>query len=357
MTRLERLLAEKGSFITERVNKLKIPVYALDNTAIGAHEFNEYYQDILKRKGWNDICRTASGGVSISKKNFKPPMWDVRYTKACIEITVIGTKMIRIQFRQTTSVDLSEGEQVIYGRQAFAAFKRELAKDGIALDDYVISNGAEVKKEIPQYLIKMERETMRDVTMDGCHHLDFHNSFPAGLVNTHPEFGKTIERLYKQRKEKPINKAILNYSIGFMQSIDNTGARWAHLSKDAITDNNNRIMQMARLLKSSGRQVISYNTDGIWYRGEIYHGEGEGKNLGEWENDHINCRFRAKSAGAYEFIEDGKYYPVIRGRTNLDLIKPREEWEWGDIYKKMACPLTFFWIEGKGIVDENSELL
>lgn len=357
MTQLDQLLDARGAPINLKVNFIKIPVIALDNTAEGAHQFNIYYQEIMK-KGWNTIVRTKSKGVSIAKKVFKPPMWDVRYSAACIELTIVANRMLRIQFRQTTTVAAEENNQTgIYGRQAFTAFKRELLKDGINLDSYAITNGAEIKKTIPKYLIKLERDNYTDLVFEGCHHIDFHNSFPAGLVNTHPEFAATINRLYESRKEKPINKAILNYSIGFMQSIDNTGARWAHLSKDAIADNNDRVAAIASVLRQTGRLVLSYNTDGIWYKGEIYHGPGEGKKLGEWENDHINCKFRAKSAGAYEFIEDGKYYPVIRGRTNLDLIKPRENWEWGDIYKKEARPLMFYWTEGVGITDETNNLL
>lgn len=353
--KLQQLLEERGTPIKLDVNYVRIPVVALDNTAIGAHEFNIYYKEALEQK-WNAIKRTKSNGISTARSAFKPPMWDVRYTNACIEMTIITNRMLRIQFRQTSSV-LKEEDKQIYGRQAFAAFKRELLKDGIDLDNYVINNGPEVKKEIPKYLIKMERTTYTNLEFAGCHHVDFHSSFPAGLANTHPEFAPTMERLYEKRKEKEINKAILNYSIGFCQSIDNTGARWAHLSRDAIRDNNDRIEALAQRLREAGRLVISYNTDGIWYQGEIYHGEGEGKKLGEWENDHVNCKFRAKSAGAYEFIEDGKYYPVIRGRTNLDLIKPRENWQWGDIYKKEASPLMFFWNEGVGIVNDKNELL
>jgi hypothetical protein len=47
----------------------------------------------------------------------------------------------------------------------------------------------------------------------------------------------------------------------------------------------------------------------------------------------------------------------VRGRTNYDLIKPRSEWEWGDIYRKEAKPILFYWIEGTGLVDENDNLL
>jgi hypothetical protein len=265
--------------------------------------------------------------------------------------------MLRIQFRQTTSVLKEENKQTFYGRQAFIEFKKELLKDGIDLNKYVISNGAEVKKEIPKYLIQLEKDMYKDLIFENCHHVDFHSSFPAGLVKYYPEMYPTVNRIYEHRKEKEINKSILNNTIGFFQSIDQCEAKWAQLSRDAIKDNNDRIMALAKRLKDAGRLVISYNTDGIWYQGDIYHGEGEGKKLGDWENDHINCRFRAKSAGAYEFIEDGKYYPVIRGRTNYDLIKPRDEWEWGDIYRKEARCLLFFWKEGVGIVNEKNELL
>ena len=117
------------------------------------------------------------------------------------------------------------------------------------------------------------------------------------------------------------------------------GYKYAHLSRDAITDNNNRIIKLSDELSSQGRVILSYNTDGIWYQGEIYHGNGEGHDLGQWENDHINCQFRMKSDGSYEFIENGKYYPVVRGYTRLDRIKPRTEWVWGDIYQ--AGIITF----------------
>lgn len=356
---LDELLREKGTPVLRKVNKLKMPVYVLDNTTAGAHEFNRYYREMVTAKGWHEIVRTSSGGVSISRTNFHLPMWDVRLSNACIEMTIVGSFMLRIQFRQNSSVVQEEGEQKIYGRQAFAAFTKLLAKDGILLDDYAREDGAEIKKTIPKYIIKAENPMFigESRIWQNCHHIDFHNSFPAGLVNTHPEFGKTIEQLYENRKTNPINKAILNYSIGFMQSIDGCQARWAHLAKDAIADNNARIEELAKRLKKAGRIVLLYNTDGIWYCGDIYHGEGEGKHLGEWENDHINCMFRAKSAGSYEFVENGKYYPVVRGRTNLDLIKPRENWQWGDIFKKEAKVIEFFWIAGEGITDANNNII
>ena len=42
----------------------------------------------------------------------------------------------------------------------------------------------------------------------------------------------------KKRNEENMCKNILNFSIGFMQSLGGCSARWAHLSRDAIKDNN-----------------------------------------------------------------------------------------------------------------------
>ena len=342
---LYRLLREKGTPITMKVNKLLMPIYHIPITVEGAKEFNTLYKELLDI-GWNTIVRTPSGGVSIARKNFNPPMWDVKYNSNCVELTIVSTYMLRVQFRTIMKKD---GEQTIYGRQAFTEFKRMLVAAGINLDDYKIDNGEEVKKTIDKYLIRLERDIWKDVTLEGCHHLDFHNSFPAGLANTHPEFRPVIEKLYNERKNKPINKAILNLSIGFLQSIGGCGARWAHLSRDAIHDNNVRLEELANRLKESGRTVLLWNTDGIWYKGPVYHGDGEGSRLGEWENDHIDCTLRIKSKGAYEFIEDGKYYPVLRGATKLDEVKPREEWVWGDIYNRDAKVIQFEFTEGIGL--------
>ena len=107
---------------------------------------------------------------------------------------------------------------------------------------------------------------------------------------------------------------------------------------------------------------ILYNTDGVWYyspNGKPYHGEGEGKGIGCWENDHLDCKWRAKSKGCYEFIEEGKYSPVVRGLTKYDKIKPdRTTWEWGDIFKKEAEVIQlklkdeYLWLDNelKGVI-------
>jgi hypothetical protein len=137
-----------------------------------------------------------------------------------------------------------------------------------------------------------------------------------------------------------------------MQSVAGCKAKWAHLSKDAISDNNKRVLNLVERLEKAGRTVLLLNTDGIWYDGPVYHGEGEGSGLGEWSNDHIHCQFRMAGAGAYEYIEDGVYHPVIRGIPNTTKTK----WEWGDIYKEKAIPDIFMFTEEEGVKLNGEEI-
>ena len=357
MTTLDTLLRTKGMKTNRRVNNRLIPCYTINNTVEGAHEFNTYYSAAYARYR-HLLTRTPSRGISIAKNNVSFPSWEVRYNTSMVEMTILDIYSLRIQFRQVRNE--ADEEQQIYGRQAFVRLWDLLEKDGVRQANYMLKDkaaGWSVKQTIPNLLIKADSPMVFDKVFPCCHHIDFHNSFPAGLCNKHPEFRNVIDKIYTDRKKHPINKAILNYSIGFCQS-EGCDYRLSNLTKDAISDNNDRVLELAKRVAAAGNIILLYNTDGFWYFGkEPYHGEGEGSGLGQWENDHTYCRFRAKSAGAYEYVENGVYQPVVRGRTNLDFIKPRTEWEWGDIYKKEAKPIMFLWEEGRGLVDENNNIV
>ena len=317
------------------VNYKLIPVNIIPITDEGAAEFNELYSYFLSRKDLNKIVRTDSRGISITAEHFTGPMWDVRSNNGCVEITALLLEgMYRWQFRSVPKTEFK-----IFGATAFREFRRLLSDGGINLEDYAIDNGLEIKSTIQAPPVCLEREEYADRIYEPVHHIDRHSSYAAGLCNTHPEFRAVIDKIYADRKlkGKEINKAILNYSIGYMQSIDGCQARWAHLTRDAIHDNNQFIANLAERLRKD-YIVLLYNTDGLWYADYKhlgpYHGDGEGKGLGEWSNDHMYCKLRIKSAGAYEYVEHDQYYPVVRGYTNLDRVKDRKDWVWGDIYKK-----------------------
>lgn len=322
----------KKAPLIRKINQRAIPTTQADFSQSSIDFFNAIVIKCNEKK-YNRIDRTDKGSLSYSTTIC--PAYDVRATKSLIELTVCDIEgMFRLQIR---TVNKTEDGTDLSGWKSFQTFKKLCKKYNIDLDTYKIDNGSEVKKEIEKYMIDFGNDTKKDEVYFGTHHIDFHSSFPSGLVNTHPEFKGVIEELYRGRKQNPEYKYILNSTIGYMQSEDCCRAQWAHLSRDAINDNNKRIRELAAILEASGRKVLSYNTDGIWYTGNIYHGQGEGKNLCEWENDYVDCYIRFKSKGSYEFVEaDGSYHPVVRGFTNLDELKPREQWEWGDIYQEEA---------------------
>lgn len=349
---LDELMKYRHCAVSMNVNYRFIPVSNLGMTDESAHFFNRVL-DWVNTLGIPMLKRTKSGGVSKSSRNYVCAGWDVSVSKICVELVVIWHYMWRFQFRH-----LADGDEEVrlYGSQAFGMFRDKCKEFGIELDDYAIDNGEEVKKEIEPYMIWVDARCV-DLTLYGVNHIDFHNSFPGGLVNTHPEFAPVVNWFYDGRKEHREYKDVLNLTIGYCQSVRCCGAKWAHLAKDAIGDNNRRIRELADRLKAAGRYVIAYNTDGIWYKGDVYHGEGEGARLGEWENDHIDCRIRFKSKGAYEFEEDGVYYPVIRGRTKLDRVKARGEWQWGDIYREDAAVVEYYYKPGVGITNYEGDKL
>lgn len=344
-----------------KTNYQKMPVNAIQANSDGVAKFNAIYQDLLKMD-LHTLVRTPSGAISNDSENMHNNMnaWDIRRLTSMIEITIRMPTECRIQFRQLQKLDDGTEKLTMSGHQAFLRFKKLCSEAGINLDDYADddkNHAEEVKKSIPMPKICLANDVWKNQIIANAHHIDFHNSYPAGLCNTHPEFRKVIEPLYNERHEHPENKLVLNATIGYMQSImPQVRARWAQLSYDAIKDNNDRIDALAQELIDNGYTVIAYNTDGIWYAGRRpYHGDNEGPALGQWENDHKYCQIRFKSAGAYEFIENDEYTPVVRGYTNLDKIKDRSEWSWGDIYKYEAAPVLFSFDKEIGII-ENTEV-
>ena len=334
---IKELARLKHTASSSRLNYLLIPVTTFNIDTKGAKAFNKIYL-WLKSQDLYKLERTPSGSIK-NGPHVKRPAWDIKTNHYCVELTVVMEgKAWRLQFRTKLPKGMS-------GKKAFTVFKRLLLKDGVNLEEMAIENGPEVKKEIEHYLVKPYHKFFIDKTYNNAHHIDFHSSFAGGLANTHPEFRKTLEWLYENREKDEINKNILNFSIGYMQSVQGCKARWAHLSKDAISDNNKRVMEIVKRLEESGRTVLLLNTDGVWYNGPLYHGEGEGSGLGEWQHDHKNCQFRMASAGAYEFIEKGIYHPVIRGIPN-DI---KGKWMWGDIYKEKAIPSIFSFTEEEGV--------
>lgn len=340
----------------QKMKTVNIPLYRVEPTFETVEWFNAIYQEVIGDPKWTCGEMTKSGGICKKKDKFKIPLYMVDTShKSAITLHLV---MHWGSFRILIGTNPHE-KGAVTGREAFLTFVNCCKKYGINLEDYAIDNGAYVKEQIESPRIELAKERYLNVVYEDAHHLDLNSSYMTGIAQAFPELYPPIKEIYDKRKEDPKNKSVLTNTFGFCQSkwcnINGKHYALAHLSKAAIEYNNRVIDELTDKLKKSGRRVIAYNTDGIWYDGEIYHDETEGTDLGQWKNDHTNCTLRFKSAGAYEYIDGDTYYPVVRGITNLDKIKPRSEWKWGDIFTDDAELLLWKYQENIGIVTVNSK--
>lgn len=317
------------------LNIPRIPMKLTDATVALFNKQVDYFESV----GLPKIKRNPGGG--IRRCSFGRG-WDVQMIgRSAFELTVT-TWFSTYRLVLTNNVGEDGEATKITGRQAYVMMRREFEKDGVDLESYAVESGKEIKKtEIEPPMIMATEDLEFGKTYENVSHLDFHSSYPGGLANLHPEMRKTIERIYAKRKSSDKDadlKLALDASIGFFQSqycrIGGHGYALANLARDAVNDNNARIREVTAELLAAGRTPLLYNTDGIWYSGEpLESGADYGPGVGKWENDHLALRLRAKSKGSYEFADGDGYHPVVRGRTKYDEIKPRSEWEWGDIFK------------------------
>lgn len=338
---LETLLKMKHCEPSKDINYSRIPCTQIDMDDDGMIMFNQIVE-YIQSLGLSKIVRTPSGGISIKGCLKLRPRYDVRELKSMIELTIVMYEGCwRIQFRN--SFERIGNEQGISGTHAFWKFSDICKKHGINIQDYREKNKEKAKQnkiEIEPYQKKVLSKVYLYKDIDNVHHIDLNSSFMANLSEVYEEFKPVAEELYDNRKINPIYKGVMTNTIGYFQS-ECHNFSWAHLSKAAVNGNNEKVRLLIEKLRESGRIPILVNTDGIWYSGEQYHDEDEGTKLGQWKTDHKNCILHIKSPGCYQYKEDGKVHTVMSGRTKLDRVKDRDEWEWGDIYHKDVKVITY----------------
>lgn len=338
-----------------RPNKLRIPINRLHFEDY--EEFNRIYQ--WARENLMEVQPTPSGGFPYGYCKYRP-----RYTIVGSPISVelvVWTYEFAARFLVTNKIRV-EGN-TITGRQALKTLKKT-AEDFGVIDTFLgqmvtKEEGLKIKETIDSPLIDFVNPNYERLEIPNCHHLDFNSAYASKIAEKHPELRPMYEYLYEKRKENNgLFKHVLTNSIGAMQSqycINfgrddfnqfSTPYALAQFSKEAINGNVLQMHDYVNKLIQAGREPILLNTDGIWYTGDLYHDELEGEHLGQWKNDHKNCLFYAKSKGAYQFIENGVVKTVLRGYTNLDNIKPRDQWGWREIDKVSIVMYEFNEKEG-----------
>lgn len=364
---LERLLECKTTWITSGCCSSKFHTTWLHPKDEEVDLFNQIY-DIIK--DWRDAALTSRGYIS-KDRYFRFYSKAVVHSKSGIELLIVTPNYCHRVIMTQGYGKSKEGR--LSGKVAFSQFAKRCKKLGLDLKTISISNGKEVKETIRSPDIYMEPE-YANVIVEHSFHVDINSAYMAGIKLEYGHLGdgvlgEVIDDIYYHRsdgtKASTYNKAILNCTQGYMQSrwctLNGNGYALAHLSKAGIHFCHDRLMEIIQLYKDRDCKLIATNTDGAWFEDLHPNTEGRlsfleagtGSMLGGFKIDHWNCKLRYKSAGAYEYIENGIYTPVIRGRTALDRIRPRDQWGWGDIYDKRTYIVKYLFVKGRGLVDEK----
>lgn len=236
----------------------------------------------------------------------------------------------------------------------------EKAEEYNVLDTFK-NNRGNYKENIQSPIIDVANDDYIGKEFNNVHHLDLNSSYASRIVEKFPELKTLYTDLYNQRKENnDYYKHVLTNSIGCMQSTACYDLDYSlfkrkpydlsYFSMIAINGTNDKIQELTLKLLLTGRKPLLFNTDGIWYEGPIYHDNDEGDKLGQWKNDHINCKLYIKSPGAYQYIEDNQVKTVLRGSCQLDKIKPRDDWGWREIDSQECKIIKYKLDKEKGVI-------
>lgn len=341
---------------TAKINKNKIPVNHFVFEQLD--EFNEIYQ--YCRKNFLKVNSTKSQGISTKISERLHERYLVIKGNQRFELVIICASGCYRFLLQNKKKD----DNTISGQQACRSIYKTAEEFGIDFSKYACTSeeGLEIKSQIESPHIKVLMPTLLGLKLDKVYHMDFKSSYASRICEAYPELKEMYENIYAKRKENDgYYKHVLTNSIGAWQSkycIDYNSRRtvnpyqFAKLSKVAINGTRAKIEDKILKLKKKGCIPLLTNTDGIWYYSEKgpYHDKEEGNQIGQWENDHVNCEFLMTSSGAYQYLEDGVCHSVVRGLCNLDAVEPdRTKWKFGDI-KLMKELFTYRFKEEIGVV-------
>lgn len=340
-----------------RPNKNKIPVN--DFTFEDRDEFNEIYKYV--KSNFRKVAYTKSRGICNRVDQRLHERYFMNVGNQRFELVVVcleGCYRFILQNKKQKGNEIS-------GQQACRSVYKMADKFGIDFSVYASNSGLDDKKEIESPHIQVMLKTCLNKRLSNVYHMDFKSSYASRIVEAYPELKEMYDEIYKFRKEdNDYYKHVLTNSIGCWQSpycVDyetrhkTNPYQFAKLSKVAINGTRAKVEDKLYSLKKRGFVPLLTNTDGIWYYSNHgpYHDKEEGDQLGQWQNDHVDCEFVMTGPGAYQYVENGKCHTVVRGLCNLDAVEPdREKWKFGDILN-IKNMFTYRFDEEKGVIKTN----
>ena len=339
------------------VNKKTIPVVEIPYS--NYQLWNELY--FFAKKNYKEVKPTKSLALPNGKEkgHFR---YMVTHNNQSHELVIICASGCYRFLVQPTKLK----ENTVSGRKAVLELYKIMDKYNIDFSKYAClssQEGLNIKQQIQSPVIKVVRNIYLNKIWNHVYHLDLNSSYASRVAEKYPELREVYEELYQNRKnDNNLFKHVLTNSIGCFQSPYcpdwNERRRvkpyqFANLAKIAINGTVEKIHYYYDRIVQKGMIPLLINTDGIWYysiKGP-YHDKDEGTCLGQWKTDHLDCKFLMTSAGSYQYVENGVCKTVLRGTSNLDKIKQREDWVFGDI-QRLNGRAYYFFDEEKGIVED-----
>ena len=354
----------KHSKRVEKPNRYAMPVneFTLDQV----EEFNEIYFYI--KDHYTRVEPTPSKSISYERSIRYKSRYIVITNNSKFEICLVCDKGC---YRFLIGEKIDKEVNCVSGKKAVRQLLRTAKKLSVDLTKYAVSTeeGKRIKEQIDSPLIEeycLKRILTHKEYIGGVHHLDLNSSYASRISEAIPELRPLFEYIY-ERREKNNNyfKHVLTNSIGCFQSpfcLNPTNYKkiapyaLASLAKIAINNTRKMIELYCDKLTKSGREVILTNTDGIRYKGELYHDVNEGVGLCQRKHDHVNVDLLVKSKGAYQFRENGIVKTILRGRTNLDSYIARDNRERGRILDETIYVKRYKFDLEKGVIADNEKI-
>ena len=336
-----RILSKSKTYLHASNKDNVIPNYDVSLDEIN-REYN-YWMSYKPNLVYNENL-THSG--QLSKTNFNYGVWYILNNQFFkLFVSCVDADGIPCAYQLRFRINDTDFGREISGRDSFQRFRAELKKDGVDIENFAIDNGKELKSTIDfgNPVIQFN-ESIKDKVIVNVHHIDMASAYMYFAGVYHPEWEKTIRRIYDLRKSNSIYKHILTHACGFFQSqycvLNGHGYALADVASFAIRSTAIAVKKMAKGLTNYGFKILAFNTDGVWFCGDLkllphetLEKFTQKKEIGKFSIDHKNCTIRFKSVGSYEYMEDGKYTPVVRGLTRYDRAGlARDNWKWGYIY-------------------------
>lgn len=337
-----------GKTFTEdyyKVNYYKLPVtiFNMKNGTLNQsniNKLNEFISRIKNSESFTKLRRTKSGGISIEGAylHSHPFQYDINSSTSKHIVTIVtaeGCFKLYVGYAKDRKEKKSGATPSKRLLDKCAQYEIDMEKYQNSYEDGLLAYKMIHKPEVG--LVDGEIDKIYE---GNIHHLDFHKFYPSGIAILHPEFKAPFIDLVANG-----DKEALDIGTRYLSS-KYANYSYAKLIKDGINFMYQRFFQVYEDLKKD-HLVLAFNTDGIWYKGEVYHNSDlyEGEGLGCWSNDYVNVqkiRFKSVGLGAYEFItEDGTYEPRYKGYSSYEQEVPRNQWKWGDIYKGSEVSISY----------------